>query len=125
MSEYSKPFQLLFNGVILAQTSECQQEVTSEDKLVKTLNLGTAGHSSGAEVGRVTFKSAIPESGLEKDFFNFCRLHTTVNFAVRSAGKLTSYRGRFMNVSERSSIDSPNEIDGTFEGVIVDRVILS
>lgn len=117
--EMSKGFVVRIDGIDLAYYSEVTQETTSEDKPVKTIPLGLAGFSDGAEMSNVTLKSAVPIEGREQDFKEFCRLHVTKTFSVRGAGKTVSVRGRFMSVRETSGVDNPNEVDIQFSGKIL------
>ena len=119
MAEMSKPFLVSVNGVVLAYASEVNQQTESNDKAVFSLRFGWVGFSDGASTGRVTLKSTIPASGREVDFKEFCRQHVTQTFSIRGGSKAVTLLGRILTVSEQSSVNSPNEIDVTFEGGIV------
>jgi hypothetical protein len=116
MAEMSGVFELFVDGVPTSYVTEVEEEVMSEDKPVKTLRLGLAGYSNGAESVRVTFKNAIPQAGREIDFRQYVRTHRTVKVAVRGGSSTLTGEGRIMTVRGRSSTDNPNEMDVTFEG---------
>lgn len=119
MPEMSKAFEVTLDGIPMAYVSEVSVSTQSEDKPVKTLKLGLAGFSDGAEMATITLKSAIPQTGRERDYKEFCRRHVTKTFGIRGAGKTYTVKGRIISVDERSSVDNPNEIDLQFQGSIV------
>jgi hypothetical protein len=119
MAEMSKAATLSVDGVAQSYISECTVEVMSEDKPVKTLMLGLAGYSDGAESAKVTGKGAIPLAGRQLDYRKLCRSHTTLPVSFKMGSSTITVEGRFMTVSESSSVDNPNGVDFNFEGRII------
>jgi hypothetical protein len=119
MAEMSKAATFFVEGIPQAFISECSAEYMSEDKPVKTLMLGVAGYSDGSHSGKYSFKGAIPKAGRETDFRRLCINHITTVCSFKMGGSTVQLEGRFMNVTERCSVDNPNEFDGQFEGRII------
>jgi hypothetical protein len=119
MAEMSIAATFLVDGIPQSYISEVEDDVNSEDKIVKTLRLGVAGHSNGAAVCRINFKGVIPLEGREIDYKDRCLEHRTTNLGIRMGSKTITVRGRFLNVKERSSVDNPNDLEGSFEGRVI------
>lgn len=122
MTEMSKAAIFTVDGIPQAFVTEVEDDIASEDKIIKTLQLGATGHSDGATVGRFNFKAAIPLSGRELDFQSRCANHVTTRLGVRMGGKTLTMEGRFLNVRERSGVDDHNMIDGSFEGRVLSNL---
>ncbi len=122
--EYSKPFTVILQGQPLAEVSQITTKTDSGDKPVMTLAQGLAGFSDGPAQCELTGKSALPLAGFEADFAELCMLHVTRQFQIRLANKILTVKGRFMSVTESSSVENPNEVDFTFHGRIVSRRVI-
>ena len=123
-TEYSKPFQISVDGKPLLEAMSVDDDISSEDKPVKTLAKGLSGFSDGAASCKVSIKSAVPRAGYEVDFANYVATHKTCTIQVRGAGKLTTYVGRFLTTKSTSSVDNPNEATAEFEGSFLSRVAI-
>jgi hypothetical protein len=121
MSEFSKPGYLLKAGIPLTMTSSITVKAMSEDKEVKTLLLGLAGFSDGAQMVEISAKSAIPLAGYEYDVIGICLSHQTQELSFRLANIIMTVRGRIVESSAETSVDNPNGLDFTFRGAVVAR----
>ena len=109
-------------GTVLAQAESVTITYTSNDKAVKTLLLGLAGFSNGAQEASLQIKSALPLRGFESDFARFCDNHITRRFTIREANKISTFEGRFLSVGSSSSVDTPNALDVQFSGKMISRL---
>lgn len=123
--EYSKPYVVAFRGSVLAQAENVEITYTSNDNPVRTLSLGLAGFSDGAEECSLRFRSAVPLRGMENDYADFCMKHRTIQFTIREADAISTFEGRFMTVGSSSAVNSPNGQDVAFMGKMLSRLRLS
>lgn len=121
MAEYSRVGYLLLNGIIITQAGQARMRINSNDKAVRTLIHGLAGFSNGAEEASVEFQNAIPLSGFEFEFNALVRAHRTVRVAFRIANRQYEMEGRFMDSDTSTDIDSPNGINITFNGRLLNE----
>lgn len=118
--EYSKAAQLTLDGIPVLEIEEAEMGIKTNDNGVITLGGGLVGFSDGANVCEFSFKSAIPLAGREIDYFDLARKKVTKTWGMKMGGKSRKVRGRFMDVKESSSPNSPNAISGSFSGKYID-----
>ncbi len=116
MGPYSKAAAAYVDGIQMLEFSEIEGDFVSNDKPIYTLSQGRAGDSDGAEECSFSFSSAVPARGREKDFVITCMNHNDVTVAMREGGITRTAIGRMSNVREKSSVNSPNELSGSFSG---------
>lgn len=119
MQEMSKPARFDVDGITLAYVGECDIDLSSNDKAVMSMQLGLAGYTDGVPMARVSFRSAVPAVGRELDVKDIILGHQTKKISIRMASKTIVIQGRFMSCREKSGVDSTNEIDGSFEGLVL------
>ncbi len=113
---YSKAATALVDGIPLLEISEIEGDFVSNDKGVYTLALGRSGDSDGAEECTFSFSSAIPAKGREYDFVLACMKHRDVTISMKEGNVTRTSIGRISNVKEKSSVNAPNELSGSFSG---------
>lgn len=121
MAEYSKPGYVLLNGIVLAECGQARFRLNSNDKPVRTLTKGLAGYSDGAEEVSCDLQNAIPRAGFEAEFTALCRAHRTVRLSFRIANKIYECEGRFMDIDISTDVDSPNGVNLTFNGRLINE----
>ena len=114
--DYSRPYTIAESGAALAEAESVEITINSNDKPVRTLLKGLAGFSDGAEDVGLTIRSALPRTGFERDFGAWAIAHRNVEFAVREANKISTFKGRILTVTSASTVDAPNAVNVTFQG---------
>lgn len=116
--EFTKPGTVLFGARPLLYAKSAKFSIESDDKEVKTLALGLAGFSDGAQSCKLSGDFAIPSTGQEVDWPSLAATHTTVDLGYKVAGKTYQMRGRVMSAEIDTSTDNPTLSTFSFSGFI-------
>jgi hypothetical protein len=120
--DYSPAGYLRYLGAVLAEVSEVKVDFETNDKDVDTLVKELAGHSNGPLKWKVSFKSAIPKTGLEADFVDVAIEHRTIELVFRLGTLELTLRGRILSGSLETSVGNVNMSDAVFGGKLVSKV---
>lgn len=121
IDEYSPPGLIFFNGRLLSEVSDVTTTDSSNDNAVYTLRKGLAGFSNGAEEIDCEFTNMVPAKGAEQRFGQIIRSHQTVTLTVKFGKETTIMRGRLMTSRKSSSHNSPNQIQCSFKGRVINE----
>ena len=107
-----------FQGGELMDNFEVSIERDVGEQTVHTFrNKGEAcGSTSGKQKTTVTLKNAIPETGMERDYFGNLRKRKVLNVRVKVPGKTISITGRMNKLSMSSAVDGFISLDIGVEG---------
>lgn len=116
---YEGAGELYLNGRLLAEISECEYSLTSNDTEVMTMQKGFSGFSDGPEQVRITFQTAIPKAGYEHDYEDAIRNKRTVRFVFIDGSKRRVSDGRLIEKSSSRSTSAAATSSLTFVGAPV------
>lgn len=119
MALYSGPGFITYNGRPVLQSDSVELDVKSGNSRVKTLLLGDAGHSAGAEGVSITVSGGVPAAGVEVDWLGLSLSHVEVPLAFHCAGRVYNCVGDISDAKLSSGVDKPNMVSMTFNGRVV------
>ena len=79
---------------------------TDGEKTVSTLRQNPAGSTGGARSVSATMKSAISESGFERDYWNHYRRRKVIQMRLKVPGKTFVLTGRYTTPGLTSNVDN-------------------
>lgn len=119
MALYSGPGFVSYNGRPVLQSDSVELDAKSGNTRVKTLLLGDAGHSAGAEGVSITVSGGIPATGVEVDWVGLSLSHVEIPLAFHLAGKVYNCVGDVTDAKLTSGVDKANMVSMTFNGRVV------
>lgn len=119
MAQFSKPGLVLYNDRPALYVTSGTFDAESGDTEVKTLALGLAGYSDGAQMCKLDTESAIPQAGAEIDWCAISLAHLDIDIGFRMAGKTYQCRGRVLRASIKTTPDSNNAYSMSFAGYVL------
>lgn len=122
MTLYSGPGFITYQGRPALQSDTVDMDIKSGNSRVKTLLLGDAGHSAGAEGITVSVSGGIPQAGLEIDWPGLALSHVEIPLGFHLAGKVYNCVGDVTDAKLTSGVDKANAVSMTFTGRVVNIV---
>lgn len=113
---YSGPGFVRVRGVVVLQASKIEFKFNPNNKSVMTLMLERAGHSTGPKEVEVSVENAIPQAGMEVDWFGLSAAGQEIALDFVLAGKTYACRGDLRDVSASTDVGSPNGVNWSFSG---------
>lgn len=119
MPTYSGPGFVSSGPVPLLQAESIDFKHNPDNKPVKTLLLGRAGHSPGAAEVTATVSNAVPAGGPEVDWVAVSAAQAEIPLSFTIAGKTYNCIGDVQNAGYATGVDSANKISFEFAGRLV------
>ncbi len=101
----------------LVQATSVNTSMRNGAKQVSTLRKKGAGYALGVEEHTVTIEIAIDEDGMERDFYNQCKLGEPIQIRVKPpGGTVRVYNGTWSQIDEAGPLDDKTTATLTFIG---------
>lgn len=122
MPGYSGPGFVSNGPVPLLQAESIDFKHNPDNKPVKTLLLGRAGHSPGASEVTASVANAVPAGGPEIDWVAVSASQAEIPLSFTIAGRTYNCIGDVQGANYASGVDSPNKLSFEFSGRLVNIV---
>ena len=120
---YEGAGEVYLNGNLLAEISECEYQLESNNNDVDTMQKGFAGQSDGPRKVRITWTSAIPKAGHEFDYHDAVNRSLIVRFVFIDGDKRRTSDGKIQSYTSGRSVSSSGTSGGEFRGAPVGSAV--
>lgn len=117
--DYEGAGELYYNGRLLAEISECTYRLEANNNDVDTMQKGFAGQSKGPRRVVISFTTAIPKAGYERDFHDVIERDRTVRFVFVDGDKRRTSEGKLQSHESSRSTGASASTAYEFRGALV------
>lgn len=120
LSKYKGAGEIYINGRLIAEATDMEFTIRSNDNKVMTMQKGMAGFSDGPTEVEGTINSAVPKAGYDHEFLDTILDKKEVRVTWITAGnRRVTAEGRFGELRERFDSASPASSSIPFMGKIL------